>query len=100
MAIITPELARIQSNENAWLKLSVIARRALNCAIDNGKTKVRIYYRNHYEYFRRDIKILEQIGYEVEYFDGVVHKDFTLEEFMDPNFQPTSEYVSYIEISW
>jgi hypothetical protein len=100
MSIIRPELARTRSDENAWLKLSVVARRALDWAIGNGKTKVRVHYRNHYQYFRNDIKILEQIGYEVKWFDGVAHKDFTLEEFMDPNFQPTSEYVSYIEISW
>lgn len=36
MSIIRPELARLKSDENAWLKLSVIARRALNWAIDNG----------------------------------------------------------------
>lgn len=100
MSIIRPELARTRSDENAWLKLSVVARRALDCAIANGKTKVRVHYRNNYQYFWNDIRILKQIGYEVECFDGVVHKDFTLEEFIDPNWKPTSEYVCYIEISW
>lgn len=100
MSIITPELARTKSNENAWARLSIIGRRGLNWAIDNGKTNVRIHYEKHYEYFRRDYKIFEQIGYEVEYFDGVVHNDFTLEDFMDPNFQHTSEYVCFIDVSW
>lgn len=96
MAIITPELARTKSDENSWARLSIMARRALNCAIDNGKTKVRIYYRNHYEYFWKDIKILEQIGYEVDYFDMMhAYRDFSLAELSEMDLQP-----SYIEISW
>lgn len=96
MAIITPELARTKSNENAWLKLSVVARRALNTAIDNGKTKVRVHYRNHYDYFRNDIRILEQIGYEVDYFDSMrAYGEFSLAEVSEMEPEP-----SYIEISW
>lgn len=94
MAIITPELARTKSNENAWARLSIIARRALNCAIDNGKTKVRVYYRNHYEYFWKDIKILWQIGYEVKYFD-ILEENYSLAELSELDLPP-----SYIEINW
>ena len=96
MLIIRPELARTKSDENAWLKLSVVARRALNWAIDNGKTKVRFHYRNHYEYFWNDIRILEQIGYEVDYFDSTyAYKDFSIAELSEMETEP-----SYIEISW
>lgn len=96
MSIIRPELARTRSDENAWLKLSVIARRALNTAIDNGKTKVRVHYRNHYEYFWNDIRILEQIGYEVDYFDSMrAYGEFSLAELSEMETEP-----SYIEIRW
>lgn len=96
MSIIRPELARMKSDENAWLKLSVIARRALNLAIDNGKTKVRVHYRNHYEYFWSDIRILEQIGYELDYFDSTyAYKDCSVAELSEKETQS-----SYIEISW
>lgn len=96
MSIIRPELARMKSDESAWLKLSVIARIALDCAIDNGKTKVRVHYRNHYEYFWNDIRILEQIGYEVDYFDSMyAYKDGSIAELSESETQP-----SYIEISW
>ena len=100
MAIITPELARKRSNENAWARLSVLGRRGLNWVIDNGLTKVRIHYEKHIEYFWRDFKIFEQLGYEARWFKREVHNDFTLADLYDPNFQHTCEYVCYIEISW
>lgn len=96
MPIIRPELARTKSDENAWLKLSVVARRALNTAIDNGKTKVRVHYRNHYEYFWNDIRILKQIGYELDYFDSMrAYGEFSLAELSEMEMEP-----SYIEIRW
>ena len=50
--MITPELARLQSNENAWKKLSIHCKKGIQWAIDNGLTKVRINYNNrYYEYF-------------------------------------------------
>ena len=96
MSLIRPKLARTKSDENAWLKLSVVVRRALNCAIDNGKTKVRVYYRNHYEYFWNDIRILEQIGYEVDYFDSMrAYGELSIAELSEMETKP-----SYIEIYW
>lgn len=96
MSIIRPELARTRSDENAWLKLSVVARRALDWAIGNGKTKVRVHYRNHYQYFWNDIRILKQIGYEVGYFDSMrAYGELSLAEVSEMEPEP-----SYIEISW
>ena len=96
MSIIRPELARTRSDENAWLKLSVVARRALDWAIGNGNTKVIVHYRNHYQYFWNDIRILKQIGYELDYFDSMrAYGEFSLAEISEMETEP-----SYIEIRW
>ena len=96
MSIIRPELARTRSDENAWLKLSVVARRALDWAIGNGNTKVRVHYRNHYQYFWNDIRILKQIGYELDYFDSMrAYGELSLAELSGMEPEP-----SYIEIRW
>lgn len=96
MSIIRPELARTRSDENAWLKLSVVARRALDWAIGNGNTKVRVHYRNHYQYFWNDIRILKQIGYELDYFDSMrAYGERSLAEVSEMEPEP-----SYIEIRW
>lgn len=70
--MITPELARSQSNENAWNRLSVYCKRGMQWAIDKGLTQVRLHYNNrHYEYFYSDIKILRSIGFSLEILDEV-----------------------------
>lgn len=68
--MITPELARLQSNENSWKKLSIYCKKGIQWGIDNGLTHVRLNYNNrNYEYFYRDIRILKSIGFSLEILD-------------------------------
>lgn len=88
--MITPELARLQSNKNAWKKLSIHCKKGIQWAIDNGLTKVRINYNDrNYEYFYKDIRILESIGYSLERIDEAMYSDI---DFINPR--------SFIIIYW
>lgn len=90
--MITPELARLQSNENAWKKLSVYCKRGMQWAIDKGLTEVKLDYNNrHYEYFYRDIRILKSIGFSLEIMDEV---------HMKYNIYSTTIPKSFIVIQW
>lgn len=71
--MITPELARLQSNENACKKLSIHCKNGIQLAIDNGLTKVRINYNNlNYRFFYEDIKRLKSIGFSLEIIDEAI----------------------------
>lgn len=73
--MITPELARLQSNENAWKRLSIYCKKGMQWAIDKGLTQVKLNYNNRYcEYFYNDIKILRSIGFSYEFVDMVYDK--------------------------
>lgn len=88
--MITPELARLQSNENAWKKLSIYCKKRIQWAIDKGLTQVRLNYNNrHYEYFYRDIRFLESIGFSLEIIDEALYSDI---DFTNPR--------SFIIIYW
>ena len=68
--MITPELARSQSNENAWKNLSIYCKKGMQWAIDKGLTEVKLNYNNrNYEYFHSDIRILRSIGFSLEIID-------------------------------
>lgn len=68
--MITPELARSQSNENGWKKLSIYCKKGMQWAIDQGLTQVKLNYNNrNYEYFHSDIRILQSIGFSLEILD-------------------------------
>ena len=81
--MITPELARAKSNENAWNKLSSYCKKGMQWAIDKGLTQVKLNYNNRkYEYFHSDIRILRSIGFSLEILDETfneniysIHKD-------------------------
>jgi hypothetical protein len=89
--MITPELARLQSNENAWKKLSIYCKKGMQWAIDNGLAKVRINYNNrNYGYFYRDIKILKNIGFSLEILDEAKYA----------NIDTIKDARSYIIIHW
>lgn len=73
--MITPELARLQSNENAWKRLSIYCKKGMQWAIDKGLTQVKLNYNNrYYEYFYNDIKILRSIGFSYEFVEGGYEK--------------------------
>lgn len=68
--MITPELARLQSNENAWKKLSIYCKKGMQWAIDKGLTQVKLNYNNrNCEYFHSDIRILRTIGFSLKILD-------------------------------
>ena len=68
--MITPELARLQSNENAWKRLSVYCKKGMQWAIDKGLTQVKLNYNNrNYRYFHNDIRILRTIGFSLKILD-------------------------------
>ena len=74
--MITTELARLQSNENAWKRLSNYCKKGMQWAIDKGLTQVRIYYNNrYYKYFYSDIKILKSIGFSLDILDETYYVD-------------------------
>jgi hypothetical protein len=90
--MITPELARSQSNENAWNRLSIYCKRGMRWAIDKGLTQVRLHYTNrHYEYFYSDIEILRSIGFSLETLD---------ESMMTPNIYSDAKPRCFIVIHW
>lgn len=90
--MITPELARLQSNENAWKRLSIYCKKGMQWAIDKGLTQVRLNYNNrNYEYFHKDIRILRSIGFSLKILDELV---------MDPNIYGSTTPRCFMVIYW
>ena len=60
--MITPESARLQSNENAWKRLSSYCKKGMQWAIDKGLTQVKLNYNNrNYIYFVKYTKYYDNL---------------------------------------